>query len=940
MTRPSESRRLVRPLALACALALLSPLAAASAFAFDGVTPPEGVAAGPCVEGICEYTLGNGLRVLLFPDATKPTVTVNIAYGVGSVHENYGETGMAHLLEHLLFKGTPKHPDIPAGMKARGIEKNATTSLDRTNYYGSFPANDATLDWLLGLEADRMVNAFVAKEDLDSEMTVVRNEMERSENSPGAVMFQRLRSTAYLWHNYGNSTIGARSDVENVPIERLQAFYRTWYRPDNATLIVAGRIDPAATLAKIQARFGPLARPKTALPAQYTVEPTQDGEREVVVRRSGDTKLVGIGYRTPGTTHPDTPALAVLFNVLGDVPSGRLHKALVETRLATATGGGNGSLREGGLANVVALVPMDGDLAKAEAELLRQVETRLAAEPVTEAEIALAKRRIANGYERNFSNVNAVAMALTESVAAGDWRLYFLLRDRIAAVTAEDVNRVARAYFKPSNRTIARFIPTDQADRADIATAPSAADALKGYVGKPALAAGESFDPTPANIQARTITFTIGDSLKVSLLPKDTRGDTVEVFTAFRYGDEASLARVPRMAAYATGSLLMRGTRTMTRAQIAERFEALKTTGSVSGGAQSAGISLTSRREHLADALALAADILRNPAFSDAEFELFRQESITGYEGILKEPGPVVRDAMDAHFNPWPAGHPLANRTIGQSIEDLRALERDDLVAFHRDFYGDAQGEIAIVGDFDPVAVRAQLESLFGQWRSTRPNATIHTHHVDVAAKRLRLETPDKANAEVRARMNLPLNIEDPDYPALLVANNIFGGGSLESRLGDRIRQKDGLSYNVSSSLYADGSPTGRDNAGSLTVQAIAAPGNVDRLEAALREELERFVRDGISAAELEAATSDILTRWQQGRAGDRTVATILLRNLRMNRTMDWTARLEANIRSLTVDDVNAAIRRHLRPQTLSVFAAGDFAKAGAKEHGLPAAAQ
>jgi zinc protease len=927
MSRPIHTRGYFRPLALACSLALSAPLALAG----DGVSPPKGVTAGPCVEGICEYTLGNGLRVLLFPDASKPTVTVNIAYGVGSVHENYGETGMAHLLEHLLFKGTPTHADIPAGMKARGIEKNATTSLDRTNYYGSFPANDATLDWLLGLEADRMVNSFVAKKDLDSEMTVVRNEMERNENSPGAVMFQRLRATAYLWHNYGNSTIGARSDVENVPIERLQAFYRTWYRPDNATLIVAGRIDPAATLAKIQARFGRLARPKSALPALYTVEPTQDGEREVMVRRSGDTKLVGIGYRTPGATHPDTAALTVLFNVLGDVPSGRLHKTLVETRLAAATGGGNGSLREGGLANVVALVPMDGDLAKAEAELLRQVETRLAAEPVTDAEIALAKRRIANGYDRNLTNVNAVAMALTESVAAGDWRLYFLQRDRIAAVTAADVNRVARTYFKPSNRTIARFIPTEQADRADIAAAPSAADALKDYVGKPALAAGETFDPTPSNLQARTITFTIGDKLKVSLLPKDTRGDTIEVFTAFRFGDIDSLKRSPRYAPYATGGMLMLGSRTMTREQIAQRFEALNTRADVSGSLQSASISLTSRREHLTDALALAVDVLRNPAFTEAEFDQYRRESIAGLESIRKEPGPVASQAMNRHFDPWPSDHPLADRSIDESLDDLRALKREDLVAFHRDFYGDTEGEIAIVGDFDPVAVRAQLESLFGAWRSTRPNAIIHTRHTDVAAIRLRLETPDKANAEVQARMNLPLNIEDPDYPALLVANDIFGGGSLESRLGDRLRQKDGLSYNVSSSVDADGSPTGRDDAGSFTMRAIAAPENVDRLETALREELDRFVRDGITADELKAATTDILTRWQQGRAGDRSVASLLLRNLRMNRTMDWTVRLEAKIRSLTVDDVNAAIRKFIKPEQLSVVAAGDFAKAKTK---------
>jgi zinc protease len=918
------------PLTLACALAFAS-LAFPPTSAADGVAPPRGVAAGPCVEGICEYTLGNGLRVLLFPDATRPTVTVNIAYGVGSVHENYGETGMAHLLEHMLFKGTPKHRDIPGEMKKRGIEKNATTSLDRTNYFGSFPADDATLDWLLALEADRMVNSFVAKKDLDSEMTVVRNEMERNENNPTAVMFQRMRSTAYLWHNYGNSTIGARSDVENVPIERLQAFYRTWYRPDNATLIVAGRIDPAATLAKVQRHFGPLKRPTSPLPALYTTEPAQDGEREVVVRRTGDTPAVGIGYRTPGITHPDAAALSVLFNVLGDAPSGRLHKALVETKLAAFAGGSNGSLREEGMASVAAILPRDGDLARAEAELLRQVETRLIAEPVTDEEVNQAKRRIANGYENNFSNVNAVAMALTESVAAGDWRLYFLVRDRIAEVTTADVNRVARLYLKPSNRTIGRFIPTEKPERAEIAVAPPAAEALKGYTGRTAQAEGERFDPTPANIQARTTTFTIGDKLRVSLLPKDTRGDTVVFNAIFRFADVDALRPVPEGVADAAGAMLMRGSKTMTREQIAQRLEALRTTGNVWGAEQAAGISLNSRREHLAEALALAADVLRNPAFPENEFEQYRLQSITGLESARKEPGTIAAMEMGRYFDPWPADHPFAYRTIDQTLADLRALRREDAIAFHRDFYGTAEGEIAVVGDFDPVALRAQLESLFGDWRSPRPHGVLRTRYIEVAARKARFETPDKANAVVRARMNLALNVDDPEYPALLIANNILGGGSLDSRLGNRLRQKEGLSYNVGSTLYADSSPLGRDDAGSLSIQAIAAPENADRAETALREELARLVRDGITAEELKTAVNDILTRRRQDRANDGNVATNLARNLYMNRTMAWIEGIEAKIRALTVEDVNAAIRRHIKPETLTVFAAGDFAKAAAR---------
>ena len=940
----SLATHLPRTLVLACSLALISlaghaadgiaPPAAAAQAPPQGlasvVVPPKGVNAGPCVEGICEYTLGNGLRVLLFPDASKPTVTVNLTYGVGSQHENYGETGMAHLLEHLLFKDTPTHADIPGEMKKRGIDFNATTSLDRTNYYASFPANAATLDWVLGLEADRMLHSSVARKDLDSEMTVVRNELERNENNPGGILMQRVRSTAFLWHNYGNNTIGARSDVENMPIERLQAFYRTWYRPDNATLIVAGRIDPATTLATVATHFRKLAKPTIPLRAFHTTDPAQDGERSVTVRRSGDIQLVAAAYHTPAGAHPDNPALVVLDSVLGHVPSGRLHKALVEGKLAAGVGSGNDSLRDPGLLLAIAALPKDGDAAKAESVLLAQVEQvgGTPGTPITQAEVDAARERIGNAYELNYTNVNAVALGLSEAVAAGDWRLYFVRRDAIDKVTAADVNRVARTYLKASNRTLGRFVPTDGTDRVEISAAPAVATLVDGYTGKAAVAAGEDFDPSPANIQARTETFLIGDGLKVALLPKKTRGETVVFNATFRFGDVESIKRSPSPAGSVAGALLMTGSARMSRDQIAKRFVELKTQGGVSGGVQSASIGLNSRRTQLADALALAVDVLRNPAFPESELEQLRTQAITGLEASRKEPGSVAGQAMAEYFDPWPADHPFSHQSIDESLAAIKALKRDDVIAFHRNFYGTAAGEISIVGDFDAAAVKAQLQALFANWKSPLPFVPVPTHYTDVAATRARLETPDKPNAVLLARSNLSLNEADGDYPALMVASHILGGGSIGSRLGDRIRKKDGLSYGVSSSISADSSRVGRDDAGSLTVQAIAAPQNIARVEVAMREEVARLVADGVGADELRDAVSGLLTERQQGRASDGAVAGLLARNLFMDRTMAFSADIDARLQALTVAEVNAAIRKHIKPGALSVYVAGDFAKA------------
>ena len=894
---------------------------------------PKGVTAGPSIEGISEYTLPNGLRVLLFPDASKPTVTVNLVYGVGSVHENYGETGMAHLLEHLLFKGTPTHSDISGELKKRGIEFNATTSLDRTNYFSSFPANDGTLAWVLGMEADRMVNSNVAKKDLDSEMTVVRNEMESRENNPGGVLFERLRSTAFLWHNYGKSTIGARSDVEGVPIERLQAFYRQWYQPDNATLIIAGRIDPAETLALVNTHLGKVKKPGRTLPAYYTVEPTQDGEREVTIRRVGDLNLTAAAYHIPSVAHADNAALSVLGNLLGHTPGGRLHKSLVETKLAAGSGAFAESMRDAGLFGAYAVLPKGGDMAATEVELIKQIE-QLGGKPVTQAEVDEAKQRIANAYDLYFTDVNAVGMGLSEYLAAGDWRLLFISRDAVEKVTAEDVNRVAAQYLKSSNRTLARFVPTDKPDRAEIPAAPALATLVDGYTGRAVVAAGENFDPSPQNLQARTETFTLGNGLKVSLLPKKTRGETVVVNAQFRFGDEQTITG-RQDAAGMTGAMLMRGSQALTRQQIDQRFETLKTQGSVSGNLQGAGISLQTRRAQLPEALALAAEVLRTPTFPESEFEQLRVQAITGLEASRREPGSIAGMALAQHFDPWPARHPLHVKTLDENLAALKALKIEDLRNFHRDFYGTSVGEIAIVGDFDPVAVRKQLESLFTEWKSPKAYAPIGTRFTDVAARQERFETPDKPNAVLLARHNLPLRVTDADYPALLTANRIFGGGALKSRLGDRIRQKEGLSYGVSSGIRADDSREGKDDAGSFSIQAIAAPQNMAKVEAAVREELTRLVKDGITEEELRDAVSGILTERQQGRAEDGSVAGMLADQLYFGRDMQFTAELDAKYQALTLDQVNTAIRKHLKPDALSVYLAGDFAKAAA----TPAAA-
>jgi zinc protease len=886
---------------------------------------PKGVERVTTVEGITEYRLANGLRVLLFPDQTKQTLIVNVTYLVGSRHENYGETGMAHLLEHLTYKGSKSHPNIPQEINERGARWNGSTSWDRTNYYETFPASDANLEWAIKLEADRMGSSFILKKDLDSEMTVVRNEYESGETEPFRVTLQRMMGAAYEWHNYAKMPIGARSDIENVSIDRLQAFYKKYYTPDNAVLLIAGKFDPAKTLQLIADNFGAIARPTRELQPIYTIEPTQDGERAVTVRRVGDTQMLMAGYHVPAGSHPDFAAIDILTEILADTPSGRLHKALVETKKAASIDGFDLQLHDPGLALFIAQLRKEDSLEAAREALLKTIEDVAAKAPTAE-EVERARTSLLKNIDLTLTQSDNVGLEMSEWMAMGDWRLFFLHRDRLKKVTPADVQRVAAAYFKPSNRTLAMFVPTEKPDRAEIPASPDAAALVKDYKGEAAVAAGEAFDPSPANIESRTTRVELPGGLELAVLPKKTRGNAVVATMTLRFGNEKSLMNRGTAGALA-GAMLMRGTTKHTRQQIQDELDKLKARAFVFGGPTSANVSIETTRENLPAVLKLVAEILREPSFPADEFEQLKQQFLTGIESRRSQPESIAGTAFSRHLNPYPKGDVRYVSTPDESIADVKAATLDEAKKFYADFYGASNGEVAVAGDFDPKEIEKMIGDLFGSWKSPQPYARLVSVYKDIAPLNQSLETPDKANAVFIAGMQLNLRDDDPDYPALTLANYILGGGQLNSRLANRIRQKEGLSYSIGSGINA----SALDKSGSFAAQAIYAPQNAAKLEAAFKEELERAIKEGFTAEEIEAAKKGILQAREVSRAQDAELARKLSSYLFLNRTLAWDAELEKKILALTPEQVVTAMRRHIDPAKLTIIKAGDFAKASTK---------
>jgi zinc protease len=903
----------VRASALALALLFTAVVAAQARL-------PEGVTHVTTVEGIAEYRLDNGLKVLLFRDPSKATITVNMTYLVGSVDESYGETGMAHLLEHMLFKGSTKFPDILAAIRSRGAQFNGTTAWDRTNYFETFDASEANLEWALDLESDRMINAFVAQKDLDTEMTVVRNEFEQGENSPTGVLFERVMSTAYLWHGYGNSPIGSRSDIENVPIPRLQAFYKRHYQPDNAVLVVAGRFEEQRALELIDRYFGAIPRPDRELTDDYTIEPTQDGEREVIVRRVGDVQILMAGYHVPAGAHEDFVPAQIAAQVLGDVPSGRLYKALVETGLASQIAVQELQLRDPGMVVFFAIVPKDKSLDAARTAMLTTIDD-LATTPITTDEVERIRNQAMSGFEQQMNNSQGIAIQLSTWASIGDWRLLFLDRDRVRTASAEGVNSAARKYFKSSNRTVGLFIPGEP-DRSEIPERPDVTAMLQGYKGDQARAEGEAFDPTPANIDSRTSRVDLPGGVKLVMLPKETRGDAVNAIIRLNYGDENTLKGPGRLAGVTT-QMLMRGTRAKSRQDIQDELARLQSQLNVGGGAGLASANIQSTRANLAEVLALAIEVLREPAFPDSELATLKQQTITGLEASRSEPQAIVSRAYARHWaRNYAPDDPRYVATIDEDLAFINGVTTSRLRDFHRDFFGASHAEVVVIGDFDPDQVRALIAQRLDGWRSPKPFSDVLSLYANLAKDPTSQDfnTPDKENAFFLAGMPIQMRDSHPDYPALVFGNYILGSGPA-SRLFGRIRGREGLSYGVGSGFNA--SP--RSDGATFTVNAIAAPQNAAKVEASFRDELATVLRDGYTQEEFDAAKVSWAQAQQVRRTQDGGLANQLGLWTHVGRTMAFDAELEARVAALTVEQVRDAMRRHLDVEKMTFMKGGDF---------------
>lgn len=874
---------------------------------------PEGFTEVRRSHGITEYRLdANGLTVLLQPQPTAPVATFMVTYRIGSRNESYGATGATHLLEHLMFKGTPRHnkedgTGIDQLLEATGAETNATTWLDRTNYFTTLAPQHLPL--IVGIEADRMRNLRLREEDRRPEMAVVRSEFQIAENDPGTTLDTGVWATAFHAHPYRHSVLGWLSDVENVPIETLRDFYHTYYWPDNAVVSIVGNFDPVEALALVRREYGAIPRPPRPIPAVHTVEPPQVGPRRFIIKRPGELGLISIAYKIPPATHADIPALTVLADLLSNGLGSRFYLELTETGLTTGVAAYPAPAHDPSLFTITAEITTETTHDTVEQALLT-VLRNVKSDGVTEKEAAHAIARLKAGTAFARDGSLAISESLTESIAVGDWTLHHTMEDSISKVTPEDIQRVANHWLHPDQSTTGWYLPTAAPAAAATASSSPPAPEPPAAAAPLILPAAPPIVTDPGHRIAPSLHRTRTGGIDLLISPSDLNAGVVTLVCAIPVGDPDQRSLAAFLAYLLQFGTTLRDTGTIT--------DLLDSTGAVlEYGIEDGALTASARflKSDLGAVIPLLAEQLRMPALNPEDIRFVREQMIQ--EATAERANTGAQAAIAFSREAFPVGHPNRLPTSEETIAAIKAIRRKDLVEFHRTWLGPAAATFVVVGDVDPAACQAEIAKSFEGWQGGQTPPAVAISPPPAAAIHRTLPIPGKESVSVVLGQPTGLHFSDPDTLPLAIATAALGHG-FTSRLLNTIRDVEGLTYGIRAGLSGD---TIAD--GSWQITASFAAKNLDLGMASTRRELATWHREGLSAGELAYHKSALAGRHRLTLASSEALAHTLLTTVRRGLDPSWLDDFPSKIAATTLDQVNEVIRRRIDPAKIIVIQSG-----------------
>jgi len=917
------------------------------------------------VKNVAEYSLENGLKILLMENHSAPVTTFLVLYKVGSRNEGVGYTGATHFLEHMLFKGTKKHnPDKGNGiddlLTQIGAYWNATTWFDRTSYFEVVPCE--FLDMCVKLEADRMRNLLLRQSDRDSEMSVVRNELERGENYPEEALEKELYAVAFREHPYHHPTIGWRSDVEGVALDRLRAFYDTFYWPNNATVILLGDFESDAALRMIHKHYGSIKKSPDPIPSVYTVEPPQEGERRFEIVRAGDLPKVWLGYHISEADHEDTYPLAAARHILGSSyeRSSRLYKALIDTGVAAEAFCRHDELRDPGLFIIGATMNPGVAIDKAETILLDELR-KLASEPVTSEELRRAKSANSKGTILAKSDPSSMAFMLGEAESKADWNWLMEYDDKFDAVTAEDIMRVFTKYFTKTNRTVGHFKPMqlgldevmppapaydghdEEADEEDEEVPGQLPEGFKEPIVTERKVSDGSSIFTDEELKALLVAAPKSQKVKI---PKSvTKGQsfvdrvhrevlpngltvlvmenpgTESVGFAFnlRAGRYFTCTEENSALAELVGEMLPRGSKRFDKTRIAEILEDMGIPGALEFGVDNYRLSVAANvvATDFRGYLELLDDVLRNPLMEQEELRKVQIEWTAKLVEAANNTRSVAWNGLKRLM--YGADHPFYEKTFAEQIRELADINSAQLLAGHKRLVSPQGAVMSIVGDIKVAEALELVKERFGDWTGEKPgDIEIPKAAISDTRKYFQIEIPDKSSVDVILSHPTELRRGAKDFYAARMANAALGQDTITSRLGQVVRDRAGLTYGIHS-VFSDTAFGGAPWSVMLTVN----PKNIEKGLYLVDKVLDEYMDRGISPEELSREIGRAVGSFKVGLASSMGIARVLAELEFLGLGVTELDTISEKYLSVTKSQADAAMRKYFHPKKATAMIAG-----------------
>ncbi|MCA9803666.1 MAG: insulinase family protein [Cyanobacteria bacterium HKST-UBA02] len=924
------------------------------------------------VKHVTEYRMANGLKVVLAENHIAPVITLLVLYKVGSRNEGVGYTGATHFLEHMLFKGTKKH-NIEKGngidnlLTQIGAYWNATTWFDRTSYFEVVPSE--FLELCIKLESDRMRNLLLRQSDRDSEMSVVRNELERGENYPEEALEKELYAIAFREHPYHHPTIGWRSDVEGVPLDRLKRFYDTFYWPNNATVILLGDFEKEAALSLLDKHFGKLGSSPEPIPQVYTVEPPQEGERRFEICRAGDLPRVWMGFHVPEAAHEDDYALAAMRHILGSTyeRSSRLYRALIDTGLAADAFSRHDELRDPGLFIVGASLNPGSTLKQVEDAILAELD-RFASEPVSQEELSRAKSANLKGTILAMADPSSLAFLLGEAESKADWQWLMNYDDEFEKVTADDIMSVASRYFRKNNRTVGYFKPLQQllhevrhpgsesneideieefeeggefSGNGDHSVADMVAgleDPVVSEADFPDTSKAVSKDElvtlladAPKTVRVRFSKTTGGGATFAERVRKEVLPNGMTVLLMSNPGTQSvGLALnikagryftrdLPGSQAELVGDLLCRGSSRYSKMDLAEALEGMGIPSGLEFSVDNYRMGLATHvvSDDFNLYLDLLNDVLRNPLLAADELEKIKIEWTSKLIESANNTRTVAWNGLKRAL--YPDDHPFAEKPFTEQLEELQAIAREDLLGVHRRLLSPRSTILSIVGDIDLDMAFNEIAARFGDWQGEDTGEIlIPTMPLPERRRYLEINIPDKSSVDIIMSHPTTLRRSNKDFYAARIANAAIGQDTITSRLGNVVRDRAGLTYGIYS-VFSDSAFGGAPWSVVLTVN----PSNIEKALRLVDEVLDQFMQRGITREELQRETGRAVGSFKVGLSSSIGIARVLAELEFIGLGVKELDVVSKRYLSVTKNDADAAMRKYFHPNNFTSVVAG-----------------